>query len=53
MQQPQAINAQLVKLQPIIGNQNYFGLIGGIAIVVALLAVIGSPFILRAMKGIR
>lgn len=49
----QAINAQLVKLQPIIGNQNYFGLIGGIAIVVALLAVIGSPFILRAMKGIR
>ncbi|ARJ51258.1 peptide MFS transporter [Staphylococcus lutrae] len=49
----QAINAQLVKLQPLIGDQNYFGLIGGIAIVVAILAVVGSPAILKAMKGIR
>ncbi|WP_281183276.1 peptide MFS transporter [Staphylococcus schleiferi] len=49
----QAINAQLVKLQPIIGDQNYFGLIGGIAVVVALLVALGTPLILKAMKGIR
>ncbi|MBI5974040.1 peptide MFS transporter [Staphylococcus canis] len=46
----QAINAQLVKLQPIVGDQNYFGIIGGIAVVVAILVVLGSPLILKAMK---
>ncbi|REH77448.1 peptide ABC transporter permease [Staphylococcus felis] len=46
----QAINAQLVKLLPIVGYQSYFGIIGGIAIIVAILTVLGSPFILKAMK---
>ncbi|QLK85507.1 peptide MFS transporter [Staphylococcus sp. 17KM0847] len=49
----QAINAQLVKLLPLLGDQNYFGLIGGIAVAVALIILFISPIILRAMKGIR
>lgn len=46
----QAINAQLVKLQPILGDQNYFGFIGGIAIVVAILTFVASPLIIKAIK---
>ena len=39
----QGINGQLVKLIKPLGHQNYFGLIGAIAIVVALIVLAMTP----------
>lgn len=48
----QGINGQLVKLIEPLGEQNYFGLIGAIAIVVALIVLIMTPKIKKLMQGI-
>ncbi len=48
----QAINAQLVKLVDIVGYTNYFGVIGGLAIVLFVLMVILNRWISKHMEGI-
>lgn len=48
----QGINGQLVKLIEPLGQQNYFGLIGAIAIVVALIVLAMTPKIKKLMQGI-
>ena len=48
----QGINGQLVKLIKPLGHQNYFGLIGAIAIVVALIVLAMTPKIKKLMQGI-
>lgn len=48
----QGINGQLVKLIKPLGHQNYFGLIGAIAIVVAIIVLAMTPKIKKLMQGI-
>lgn len=49
----QALNAQLVKLYSSETEVVYFGSIGGAAIVLAILLILISPIIQRAMRGIK
>ena len=49
----QAINAQLVKFYTAENEMMYFGIIGGVAIVLSILLYIGSPLIQRFMKGVK
>lgn len=49
----QAINAQVVKLYSPESEMAYFGIIGAISIVLAIILFAISPIIQRAMKGIR
>lgn len=48
----QAINAQLVKLVDIMGYRNYFGFIGGLAIVLFLVLLVMNKWVSRHMEGI-
>jgi proton-dependent oligopeptide transporter, POT family len=49
----QALNAQLVKLYTPETEMMYFGIIGGTAILIAILLFAISPIIQRFMKGVR
>lgn len=49
----QAINAQLVKVYEVVSDLTYFGLIGGLSIVVGIIILIISPIISKAMRGIK
>lgn len=49
----QALNAQLVKLYTPESEMMYFGIIGGIAIIISILLFALSPVIQRFMKGVR
>ncbi|EKU48540.1 peptide MFS transporter [Staphylococcus massiliensis] len=48
----QALNGQLVKLIPILGDRNYFGFIGGFAVLIGIVIFLITPIIKRSMKGI-
>ena len=48
----QALNAQLVKFYSAETEMMYFGIIGGVAIVLSLILFAFSPFISRFMKGV-
>ncbi|GGB00467.1 peptide MFS transporter [Macrococcus hajekii] len=48
----QAINAQLVKLVEPLGYTNYFGFIGGIAIVLFIILLFMNKWVTRKMEGI-
>ncbi|MCG7345271.1 peptide MFS transporter [Sporosarcina sp. ACRSL] len=48
----QALNAQLVKFYSVENEMMYFGIIGGVAIVLSLILFAFSPFISRFMKGV-
>ncbi|WP_432358797.1 peptide MFS transporter [Sporosarcina sp. UB5] len=48
----QALNAQLVKFYSVETEMMYFGIIGGVAIVLSLILFAISPIILKYMKGI-
>ncbi|MFC5558957.1 peptide MFS transporter [Ureibacillus thermophilus] len=49
----QAINAQLVRLYEVVNEFTYFGLLGGISIVLGVIVLILTPIISKAMKGIK
>lgn len=49
----QALNAQIVQYYSPENEMMYFGIIGGIAIVLSILLFLISPIILRYMKGVR
>lgn len=49
----QALNAQIVKLYSPENEMMYFGIIGGIAIVLGIILFLISPFIQKLMKGVR
>lgn len=49
----QAINAQLVKLYTVENEMMYFGIIGGVSILLSILLFLASPIIQRYMKGVR
>lgn len=48
----QALNAQLVKLYSVDTEMLYFGIIGGVAIVLSVIVFFASPIISRYMKGV-
>ncbi len=48
----QALNAQLVKFYSPENEMMYFGIIGGVAIVLSLILFAISPFIMKFMKGV-
>ena len=48
-----AISGQLAKLYNPATEGLYFGLIGGIAVVIGVLLAIVSPWVLRLMRGVR
>ena len=49
----QAINAQLVKFYTVENEMMYFGIIGGVSIVLSILLFIFAPRIQQFMKGVR
>ncbi|MBD7983290.1 peptide MFS transporter [Sporosarcina sp. Sa2YVA2] len=49
----QALNAQIVQYYSPENEMMYFGIIGGIAIVLSIILFLISPIILRYMKGVR
>lgn len=49
----QAINAQLVRVYEVVSETTYFGVLGGIAVVLGLILLVSSPFISKAMRGIK
>lgn len=48
----QALNAQLVQFYSVKNEMMYFGIIGGVAIIVSLLLFAISPIILKFMRGV-
>jgi len=49
----QGLNAQLVRFYSEENEVLYFGIIGGVAILLSLLLYLVSPFIQKFMKGVR
>ncbi|MER2088818.1 MAG: peptide MFS transporter [Sporosarcina sp.] len=49
----QALNAQIVKFYSAETEMMYFGIIGGIAIILSIVLYLASPIIQRYMRGIR
>ena len=49
----QALNAQIVKFYSVDTEMMYFGIIGGIAIILSIVLYLASPIIQRYMRGVR
>lgn len=49
----QAINAQLVRVYDVVSETMYFGVLGGLSIVLGIVVLIISPIISKAMRGIK
>ena len=48
-----AINAQLVRIYEVVSDITYFGVLGGISVLLGVILLILSPIIQRAMRGIK
>ena len=48
-----AINAQLVRIYEVVSEVTYFGVLGGISVLLGVILLIMSPIIQRAMRGIK
>lgn len=49
----QAINAQLVRVYELVSETMYFGVLGGLSIVLGIIILLISPIISKAMRGIK
>ncbi|MCM3723758.1 MULTISPECIES: peptide MFS transporter [Solibacillus] len=49
----QAINAQLVRVYGIVSETTYFGVLGGLSVVLGVIILLISPIISKAMRGIK
>ena len=49
----QAINAQLVRIYEVVSETVYFGVLGGLSILLGVILLLMSPMISRAMRGIK
>ena len=49
----QAINAQLVRVYAVVSETTYFGVLGGIAVVLGLILLVTAPIITKAMRGVK
>ena len=49
----QAINAQLVRIYEVVSETVYFGVLGGLSILIGVIVLLMSPMISRAMRGIK
>lgn len=49
----QAINAQLVRIYEIVSETSYFGVLGGLSVLLGIVLLLMSPMISRAMRGVR
>lgn len=49
----QAINAQLVRVYEVVSDTVYFGVIGGMAVVLGLILLVLTPVISKAMRGVK
>lgn len=49
----QAINAQLVRVYELVSETMYFGVLGGLSIVIGIIILVISPIITKAMRGIK
>ena len=48
-----AINAQLVRIYEVVSEVTYFGVLGGISVLLGVILLLMSPIIQRAMRGIK
>ncbi|MEO4054967.1 peptide MFS transporter [Solibacillus sp. CAU 1738] len=49
----QAINAQLVRVYEVVSEATYFGVLGGISVVLGLILLVCTPIISKAMRGVK
>ncbi|WP_332646452.1 peptide MFS transporter [Lysinibacillus sp. 54212] len=49
----QAINAQLVRVYAVVSETTYFGVLGGLAVAIGIILLLGTPIISKAMRGVK